>query len=303
MPNASVVFTDGFVKAPNWIVLSADLNAHAEMDANFTRIFTWRNGVWGTSDFQGIDVRSICGLAAPRRGTCYLGKDGRLIMSTLDGRREEKIPGAGAEPGELGYLHKITEIAGKLYACGVAGQVYRRDPAGWVHFDEGVLDPKGPPQALDLYCIDGTDDNNIYAVGQRGVAWHYDGNGWNREQLPTTKSLEWVRCVSPDKVCVCGDGGLLFVGSHGRWKEYAVAPMKPHFWCVEDHEGTIYLAATDGLYRLAGDRIFPVDTGLTPAPDGYRLHAVGGVLWSFGADQICFLDGKGWTSLKHPDNP
>ena len=113
----------------------------------------------------------------------------------------------------------------------------------------------------------------------------------------------WVRCVSPSEIYICGQKGGLYLGSHGGWENHSRPDLGVDFWCAEVFGGRLYLAATPRLYEFDGKQVSSLSTGLTPVPDGHRIHANDGVLWSFGTRHLCFFDGKKWTSVKHPDNP
>ena len=215
----------------------------------------------------------------------------------------EILSDAGVRENKLGYVLKINEIAGKLYVCGASSQIYRREAKGWVHFDDGVLDRTPPPKAIALSDIDGTSEKDIYAVGEKGSIWHHNGAKWKKMQVPTDANLKAVRCVSPTEVYIVGYYGTVLKGDGEKWVELSNKKIENHFWDVEVYKGVTYIAALEGLFALDEKKVVPVDTGITPKPDAYRLHANDGVLWSFGADRLCFFDGKKWTYVKHPDNP
>ncbi len=294
-----VVFSGGFVFSKNWVVISAHLVGQPE--AKHTRVFTYKNGKWFHIDLFTI-VRSLCGVGNPPKALYCMGRDGKINIQSSDAPTEEILPDAGVGKKKHGYLTRMRSIGEKLYVCGVAGQIYRRENSGWVHVDQGVLDPKGPPTALDLYCIDGTSASDIYAVGQKGLLWHFDGKSWTKLNSPTGSDINWIRCVAPGEVYLCGNSGSFYKGHLNQWKDFSFSRMKDEFWCAEVFGGKVYLAAREMLYVFDGSTVQPVETDLPVDPDGYHLHANDGVLWSFGFDHLCFFDGKKWTYVKHPDN-
>ncbi len=298
-----VFFTDGLVRAKDWLVLATELKERAEEEGDFTRLFTFRNATWKHSDLDGLGVRSVAARPAPQLGAYFLGKDGTVLLITAEGRKAEHIPDAGTGPGKLGYVNLIKEVGGEFYVCGTKGQIYRREGDQWRHVDEGVRNPADGSPAADLYGLDGTAPNNIYVVGEGGAIWRYDGKTWSREMGPTRDTLRWVRAFAPDRVFACGRNGTLLRRAGKEWESLSDPRIRTHFWSLEEFQGNIYLAGADGLYRYDGKALKPVDTGLTPALDGNRLYANDGVLWSFGNEHLGFFDGKKWTYVKHPDNP
>jgi hypothetical protein len=297
--SARVAFTGGYVFKRDYVCISSYLEENEEDD--HARIFTFAGGKWYNFDLE-FRVRSVYGVEKPARTLYCLGIEGQVLRQTREGPAEERIRDAGLDG--FGYLHTLRQIDGKLYACGVSGQIYRREKSGWVHFDEGVLHRSKDKTAADIYCVDGTSAADIYAVGEGGVLWHYDGKMWARQQPLIRRDLEWVKCVSETEVYLCGGGGNLFRGYAGKWGHFALPPKwDEDFWCVEVFDGKPYIAGDSGIYELGPKGLVPVETGLKPEPDGFRLHANDGVLWSFGSHHLCFFDGKKWTYVKHPDNP
>jgi hypothetical protein len=303
--DAQVKFEDGFVLSKNLIVVAAKLVSLADADYELTRIFTLRDGNWGQFDLR-MTVRSLFGLTGPSSAMYCLARDGRVSVQRplrLGGPTEERISDAGTGNNKLGFVSVIRKIGNDLFVCGVAGQIYRRESRGWAHFDNGVLDIESDLDALDLYCIDGSSDRDIYAVGEKGLLCHYNGKAWRRLHSPTASDLNWVKCVSVDEVYLCGNDGVFFRGRQEQWENFSAPEIGEEFWCVEAYRGRPYLAATPRLFEFDGRKVVPVKTELRPRPDGHRLHSNDGVLWSFGTDHLCFFDGKKWTYVKHPDNP
>jgi hypothetical protein len=299
--DARVRFTDGAVAARDVVLVASQLVA-LEEEYEHSRIFTLKNGAWMHFDVDAV-VWSVCVVQKPKRSFFCMGRDGLIDVSVSGQGHTETIADAGVGRGKLGYLHQMREIGGKLYVCGGSGQVYRRQSEGWVHFDDGVLDRKGGVRAIDLYSISGTSEKDIYSVGKKGLLFRYDGKSWTRLDSPTPHDLNYVRCVSPSEVYICGNDGSFFKGRLDKWESYSRPDLNEEFWSVEIFEGVPYLAATSGLYKFDGKKVEKVETKLNPSPGGYHLNANDGVLWSFGENHLCFFDGKKWTYVKHPDNP
>ena len=296
-----VSFTDGFVLNRNFVFVASFLVDHA--DSDHTRMFTFKDGHWSKYFDLQFTVRSLCGVDQPKTQMYCVGIDGRISVRQGGGPVEEIITDAGTGKGKYGYLHKIRQIGAHLYICGVAGQIYRREESGWVHVDKGVLNSKGDAPA-DLYSIDGAGEDDIYAVGEHGMIWHFDGRIWTRMEPVTGKRLNSVRCTSSGEVYVCGGGGGVFRRRNGAWESLSLPKEEVReFWQVEVFNGEVYLAGDNQLFRIENGKITAVDTGLKLPPDPVRLHANDGVLWSFGEKYVHFFDGGNWTYLQHPDNP
>ena len=300
LPPSAVTFSDGFVLRRDYVVIATQVIALVEDDFEHSRIFMLAKGEWSHFDLDAI-VRAVIFVKAPVPSIWCLGRDGRVNIQETVGdcsSSDERIEDAGIGENRLGYLHRIREISGKIFVCGCSGQIYHRKGSKWIHYDSVVGD-----DAPNLYSIDGTSEADMYAVGQSGTVFHHDGRGWVTLRLPTDQDFNWVRCVAKDQVYVCGNDGTFFRGFRGRWHDHSVYDLGEDFWCIEAFNGKIYLAADSGLHIFDGEKVMPIDTGLDPPPDGHRLHANDGVLWSFGIEQLAFFDGKKWELVKHPDNP
>ncbi len=245
---------------------------------------------------------SVLGLPGKPVTAFVLGWDGRVHIGRGEHAWDERIPDAGLGRGKLGYMLKIRNIGGEVYACGASGQVYLRQGQNWVHRDEGVLDRRGPMQGPLLNGMDGTGEDDIYAVGKRGAIYHFAGASWKRLDSPVRVDLYGVRCVSRDEVYICGAGGVALRGYGNKWRQLTVPSGMGDFWSVEYFRKRPYFATLQGIFDFNGRRVQKIDTGLTPSPGSYHLHANDEVLWSFGNDHLCFFDGEKWTYVRHPDN-
>ena len=296
-----VRFTDGFVINKGFVLISAQVIALE--DYEHSRIFAFKENQWFHEDVDAV-VWSVCAVEKPKRTLFVMGREGVVYVKKGQGFEEEHLDDAGTGDNRLGYLSLIREIDAVLYACGSSGQIYRRAKHGWTHFDDGVLNRTGGASAVDLYCMDGQSSDDIYAVGKGGQIYHYDGKAWTRIASPAVVDINWVRCLSKNEVYLAANDGGFFKGSaEGGWENHSRPDLGEEFWCVEVFQGAPYLAATSGIYMFDGKMVVRVSTRLKPAPDGQRLHANDGILWSFGAHHLCFFDGKKWTYVNHPDNP
>lgn len=292
-----VAFLDGHVFAKDYVAVAGFLTKYKER--KHTRIYILRGHEWAHFDLE-FDLCALEGISSPRRRLYSLGTEGKLSIEGPGESFEEQIP----DVHRYGELSSMSNIGGVLYACGIGGQVYRRGQKGWMHFDTGILQSASAVDSAHLQCIHGTREDDIYVVGSGGLVWHYNGQRWSKIDQFTTANLHWVRCVSDREVYACGSDGAVFRGYLQKWEKLNVRPSsKEGFWCLEYFGGKVYLAGNLKLYVVQENEVIRVDTGLSPAPDGNRLHANDGVLWSFGSYHLCFFDGKKWTYVKHPDNP
>ena len=295
----TVYFNDGTLRERDYIYITSTLHRLDPDEYDFSRLFFYYRGTWTHHDLNWR-VKSVC-YHSELEAFCALSVNGEVNIATKQGFQVEKIPDGGTRDG-LAAVKQIRQIGKRLYVCGDQGQVLRREDSGWVHFDDGLLDRDISASALCLNSIDGSSEEDIYVVADHGRIFHFDGSLWTELDSPTDQHLERVRCVNPNEVYICGKNGTFFKGSTKGFEDFSVRGLKDYFWGLEYFEDKVYLATLTGLFVFDGMSVESLTTGLEPEIAGYRLAARDGVLWSFGMDDLAWLDGKVWNRLKHPDN-
>lgn len=270
-------------------------------DIEVTTFYTTRGGEWRHLKFD-FDSRSVAHTGDPSAGNWWvLGKRGEALDTKKDQADAERMPEAGTGKGRYGYMERMINIGETLYACGDSRQVYRRDPKrGWVDI-AGPMRAKSTSVDATFEAMDGTAPDNIYAVGDHGQVWRYDGRKWTRCDVPTNLHLYEVKCVSSDEVWMCGEKGALIRGSKDTWSVLIDDERDGDLWGLESFMGKMYAAGDDGVFRINGQEFQPVTIGKRKM-DGYRLRSGGDQLYSIGQDHLYSFDGKTWTELVCPDN-
>lgn len=300
---AEIVFGDGGIDDKGIPYIASFLTDPEYENTPHTRMWTLRAGQWLYRDLDTI-VKSAIRAGDPSAGYA-LGQDGVLSIARPGDFRQEYIADAGTGKGKYGYVNRIRLIAGNFYVCGHAGQVYRRTSGGWVHMDDGLLKPaKQAKDAISLYDIDGTGEDDIYVCGLEGILAHYNGSGWTRLDSPTDDHLERVHCVSAAEVYLCGGSeevGRLFVGSRDKgWQEYNI-PTGGGFWGLTVFKGTPYVCSQDRLFSLVNDDLVEIKPDLDPPIRYFRLVSNAEIMWSIGNEHLATFDGLNWERVHHPD--
>jgi hypothetical protein len=227
----------------------------------------------------------------------------------------EKIPGAGLFSEDAtgwGYMSGIRQIGDHLYACGGAGQVYKRvGPDQWLHMDDGLLQPTDVDERLLPRDINGPNEQEIYlagalsSVGYPGQLHFWNGESWRKLALPTDERLNAIYVEDENRIWICGSNGTLLFGNHrDGFIDVSAVEDNQLFTSLTKVNERIYLASNLGLFVYDGAGIHPVQTGLNPQlQDANVVDAIDGVLWSIGPKDIAKFDGKQWTRIDHPDNP
>lgn len=260
-----------------------------------------KDGKWGHHDVSTY-ARSV-DISNNPFGFFALGKDGVVSIGSLSQISFEFIDDAGTGAGKLGYVKRIKNIGENLYVCGDLHQVYQRKNGSWAHMDNDIIIKDPRAVGVSLNDIDGLSDNDIYTVGDRGVIYHFDGAGWEKLESPTNCNLERVLCSSSDEIYITGGLGTLLRGNKNGWKViHPDNPINDTIWGVAKFQNCIYLSTNLQLYKLNGDVLEAVDTGIPVSGSYYRLTASKTKLWSIGVNDISAFDGSTWSQVIYPDN-
>lgn len=263
-----------------------------------------------------------------------LSREGQVNLYGPGGKPDHsfQLPEAGVFGDSavgLGYVNRIRAVGKELYVCGQSRQVYRFDwnrrdlaQGRWVDMAGSMRQPPLPEppdeadeqafnawldanDAIDLVDINGSAENDLYAVGDE--AWHWNGRQWQQLVLPTDEPLAAIRILNPREVILVGHNGTLLWGNAADgFRDLSSVDDNQNFTGVEAFDGKLFLASNLGLfcYDFGTHRIAPYQTPLQPdLRDTHQLEAKDGVLWSFGFKDLARFDGKTWERIHHPDNP
>lgn len=249
-----------------------------------------------------------------------MSNEGHLTLVYKNSDEKEKIHGAGvfSESAEgWGYMSSLAQIGEHLYACGGAGQVYKRMGANhWVHMDKGLLQDPGVSERLLLSAINGPHKNAIYTAGSLSAMGHppkvffWNGLVWRELLLPeVAERINAIYVENETRIWLCGANGTLLLGNaKDGFRSLSTVHDNQLFYSISQFKGLMYIGSNMGLFCYNPSNhaqgIREVVTKLTPElQDANVVDAVDGVLWSIGTKDIARFDGKKWERIHHPDNP
>ncbi len=197
-------------------------------------------------------------------------------------------------------VYRAKMLFGYTYVCGPRGGMARRiAPDRWEYLghtfpDTNDIETLDNQRFLD---IDGFSENDMYAVGGKGMVWHYDGKSWTQITFPTNMYLSSVCCGADGEVYIGAQSGSVFKGRNYRWNQIVwgglATPFKDMVW----FQDRIWATSDYGIWTIKGDRI---EQPLIPAEVGAcsGSMAVGdGVLLVAGEGGAAFHNGTLWQSL------
>lgn len=318
-------FRSGCAGARHIVGLSGAMDAFSP-DEPYSRLYMLNeraSSAWTFNEHRFV-VPAICLWRDPRQGGARsfaaLGENGVVVMLGSETRYENIADGGLGRPGAAGYgyLSGLRQVGEHLYACGYAGQVYKRhDADDWRHIDGGLLQSVGIGDGgYAPLVIDGPNEHAIYIAGsenRRGFparADHWDGMQWKRLILPPeARRLTNILVESAERVWLAGSNGTLLLGNAtDGFRNVAPLGEKKLLLSVALYNGVGYLATNVGLFKFdptrPGAGFVKVRTGLVPElQDANVVQSVEGVLWALGSKDLARFDGNAWQRFHHPDNP
>jgi hypothetical protein len=207
----------------------------------------------------------------------------------------------------------IKYIDGELYITGILRKVFKRTGVfEWVD----LTDPDEHPDLFQelaalkqkdghyggsragFSAIDGFSKDDIYAAGEYGDAWHYNGKVWRRLDLPGNFNIKTITCGGDGNVYFAGYTGGIIKGTIDHWKnidERGGKVINETAW----FQGKLYLSDERYLYTLEGDelRSYKYPKG---GPQQYSFRGVAAskdALVAYGPHQALVFDGERWEEV------
>jgi hypothetical protein len=274
---------------------------------------------WAGGPVEGIRATSFTW--ADPDSSYTVGDRGEVRASRSGVKTVEQLPDSGLDGRRLGPPTRVRMIAGQPWVCGFAGQVYTLRGGRWVHVDQGLAEEHADPgKSIELASIDGTDANNVFAVGSDGLVAHWDGRSWERIPLLTNAYLSSVRVLRPDYVIAVGDHAVIVEGNgmrvgnglsveaqRPRWIVDQILPAKPNDLQLSDvisYRNQLYVAAGKTIYVREGDRWTDacLFRGAPKDADYFKLAVGADRLWVMGTKRLVSYDGRRWRTHRDPDN-
>ncbi len=189
------------------LVLHYDGNNWARLDTGATR------DLWWISDRQIDDSFFMVG-------------EGGLALRyrPANGSFEQlNVPGDQTLFGVWGIsADNVVAVGGDISDPDTSGVIWHFDGAEWSAADVSAIDPAGIPV---LFKIWGRGENEIYAVGGRGIILRFDGTSWSNIASPTTRTLFTVHGNDNLVVATGGAQSGVIVESMGVMEFSDVTPF------------------------------------------------------------------------------
>jgi hypothetical protein len=295
-------FTSVVVAERDVAVLGGHLRSQGN-EPTVTRVLVCSGGNWGyLFDFDEIayGVTKKPSDTGTRPTYCLLGRDGHYREMVPRAAPADSYIGDGRD----GFLLDLRYIGRSLYACGVQNQVFRQTDSGWVRMDKGIYAPLEERVDRMLHAIDGFAEDDIYAVGNGGAIWHFNGSLWARLESPTNYHLYSVVCAKDGNVYLGGAKGLVFVGSAtSGWRDLSDPSITTSkLEDMTEFQEKIYITANTLLLSTSGQSLEVVDVPVEGVKSFYMIDSGLESMWSVGDDCVIQFNGSTWVRHVYPEN-
>jgi hypothetical protein len=255
--------------------------------------FKWKDSIFSRGECN-YNVHTACAIKSPQNGLVNASCSGDYSVNTASGTYTGNVfDNSQPKKSRYGDLSRLSSIDGKAYAVGHGGMVYRMDDISiWTPIDHDL------PDSFDIEGIHGFNSSDIYAVGLTGQVWHFDGQVWVRQDIPTNLNLHCVQCAEDGYVYIAGSRGILIRRRNQIWQTINQEKNCGDIWDLEWFGGDLYIATMRGLYELElPESLKAIDFGDCEPSSFYRMSVGENVLWSVGERDIVSFDGETWSKV------
>jgi hypothetical protein len=151
-----------------------------------------------------------------------------------------EITSAGPNAG-----HWITDGDPLTSVWGIGDDVYMTAPGRIYHDSAGSWHESPLGDQVGFFGIWGASNNDIWAVGDKGVIYHSSGfDSWTKQVSGDARKLDAVSGSGPDDVWVTGASGAVLHFDGTRWEHVDVG-SRDELWGAWVGPNDIYFAADD----------------------------------------------------------
>lgn len=265
---------------------------------------------WGFRTVRHIE-RMRCAVAmAPLPHLVAVSDDGHVyaLGSLLNGM-ESSIPGHRDGPLR-GVVRDLISIGGQVHVIqGNRGLCKRTGLNEWESICATLPVPRvwQERDAAGFNCAAGVSPESIYAGGDHGDLWHYDGTHWTQQELPINLdqglaggyNIVAMCCVDAGSVYVACRNGTLFLGHGKTWRTLSglsTGTIGPTIKRMVACQGRVWATSAGALWAVDPHGLAPIDL-----PEyieaGEFLAANDNVLLMAGRKHAAYFDGVRWQKI------
>lgn len=298
----AITYTSLRVHRSDLVAVGAIEDELSEEKHDHSIVLRWSQQKWVQNSWDEATV-SLVSIHDGTPKLLAIAASGYVKIFLMPGFAEESVDSGSDGPAATLPLRTARSIGGRVFAAGMARQVYLRGSDGaWRRIDQGVFVPRSErKQSVGFLAIDGTSAESVVAVGYKGEIWHFDGTRWSQQDSPTNLALTTLRVASSGDFVIAGLAGTILRGDRGRWRAIEQKVTKDDFWGSAVFRGAIYLATRSSVYRMDGDQLEKVSWELPVSTTAGELDSNDEYIWSAGSKHLArSADGIRWELISGP---
>ena len=185
------------------------------------------------------------------------------------------------------YRIYVEDAANQTTGSNVVSGTTLNEPGTWGSF---------ATMAVDLKWISALSSNFVYAVGDSGKIYKWDGISWTEEQSPTIERLGGVTIIAENDIWISGEGGVWHYDG-ALWIQEAGYPTTASYGIDHVSTDSVWVAGVGEIHFYNGTAWSTSTIGA-----GYRIDDIsmnsptdGWAVSSYFYSQIHHYNGFAWA--------
>jgi hypothetical protein len=170
-------------------------------------------------------------------------------------------------------ISKVVRVEKSVYAIGGPLRVYKRiGSQQWDNISSSISIPEDflnrSNLGYDFEDMAGFSESDMYAVGDKGSVWHFDGKTWSSVAFPSNDSLITVTCAGNNQVYITDKNCSVWVGRGSTWKKLVEKDISLSFLDSAWFDDRMWFANDYGIWVLENDQlVLAKDAKHKPIPE------------------------------------
>ncbi|MFH6995473.1 hypothetical protein [Flavobacterium sp. FlaQc-48] len=204
----------------------------------------------------------------------YVSVDVDLFVFSWDNNFEDHIDGTLPGVKRVSTISKIVRVGQNVYALGGALRIYKR--LGKDHWKNNLSTLPIPNEMISgdyshsfhFRDMAGFSEADMYAVGDVGTVYHFNGNAWTQIVFPTNIELSTVTCADDGNVYISDKDCSIWLGRNSTWKKIIENSEFLPFFDSAWFDGRVWFANDYGIWVLENDQlVLAKDSKHKPIPE------------------------------------
>lgn len=219
--------------------------------------------------FKDIDFSTINSSPNPND---YITIDTSGIILSWENDCEGRINGEIPGTNRFSSISKVVKVEQSVYALGAWFRIYKRIGEGeWENNFNTLPIPYHMIENGGTYHFQdmaGFSEDDMYAVGDEGSVYHFDGKKWNEAAFPANIELTTVTCAGNGQVYISDRDCNIWVGRNSTWEKLVEQNMSLSFFDSAWFDDRMWFTNDYGIWVLENDKlVLAINAEYKPIPE------------------------------------